>query len=268
MNRCEFGLFILSCKEWDIKGALRGGVENSFIMKPKKFFIPFLFFIATLFPSLTFNIANAQIQNGSFETGTLAGPYATLTAPDSTTINNWTVSSASIDYIGTYWTAADGSRSIDLSGAVGDAGAVQQTFTTIPGATYYITFSLAGNPDGPQGIKTVQVSANPCSGCSPQNYNFDTTGHSTTNMGWVDSTYAFTANSSSTTIAFTSLTNSGYGPAIDNVRESHTLPPPPPPPPVSVSRGTGANENIIAFAILAIFAGIFLLRRKRRFRKV
>ena len=32
--------------------------------------------------------------------------------------------------------------------------------------------------------------------------------------------------------------------------------------------GTGANENMIAFAILAIFAGIFLLRRYRRFRKV
>ena len=36
----------------------------------------------------------------------------------------------------------------------------------------------------------------------------------------------------------------------------------------AVGHGTGANENMIAFAILAIFAGIFLLKRYRRFRKV
>jgi ubiquitin len=35
----------------------------------------------------------------------------------------------------------------------------------------------------------------------------------------------------------------------------------------SSSHGTGANENMIAFAILAIFAGIFFLRRYGGFRK-
>jgi choice-of-anchor C domain-containing protein len=217
----------------------------------------FLFFLF-IFNSLYFsNLAYSQIQNGSFESGTNPGSYLTVTSPNNTTITGWNVVSADIDYIGSYWQAANGTRSIDLSGSVGSAGAIQQTFTTTAGATYYITFSLAGNPDGPQGIKTVQVSASPCSGCLPLNYNFDTTGHSTTNMGWVDQTYIFTATSTSTTITFTSLTNSGYGPAIDNVRESHTLPPP---APVS----TGANTNvIILITLIAMSVGSFLIRKTR-----
>jgi choice-of-anchor C domain-containing protein len=215
--------------------------------------ISILFILLVLFLTFFTSIAYSQIQNGSFESGTNPGSYLNVTAPDNTTITGWQVVNADIDYIGSYWQAADGSRSIDLSGNVGSAGVIQQTFTTSPGATYYITFSLAGNPDGSQGIKTVQVSANPCSGCSPENYSFDTTGHSTTNMGWVDSTYAFTANSTSTILAFTSLTDSGYGPAIDNIRESHTLPHP-------VSSGVNTKFLLIA-AILGISIGSFLINR-------
>jgi choice-of-anchor C domain-containing protein len=202
------------------------------------------------------NFAYSQIQNGSFESGTNPGSYATLTAPDSTTISNWNISSSSIDYIGTFWTAADGSRSLDLSGAVGGAGVIQQTFTTIPGATYSITFSLAGNPAGLPVIKTVQVSASPCSGCSPQNYTFDTTGSTLGTMGWVDRTYGFLATGASTTITFTSLDNTGNGPALDNVRGSYTLPPPPMP------TSTGVNLHVIlALGLLSIISGILIFKK-------
>src|SRR5258708_31625129 len=54
--------------------------------------------------------------NGSFETGTFdAQAFDTLSA-GSTAITDWTVDSGTIDWIGTYWTASNGSRSIDLNG--------------------------------------------------------------------------------------------------------------------------------------------------------
>uniref|UniRef100_A0A7C4KIK9 Choice-of-anchor C family protein n=1 Tax=Anaerolinea thermolimosa TaxID=229919 RepID=A0A7C4KIK9_9CHLR len=200
----------------------------------------------------------SAFQNGSFESGTNPGSYLTVTAPNNTTITGWSVVSADIDYIGSFWSAADGVRSIDLSGNIGSAGAIQQTFATSAGATYYITFSLAGNPSGSPTIKTVQVSASPCAGCSPQNFTFDTTGRSLASMGWVDATYSFLATGASTTITFTSLDSTGYGPAIDNVRASYT---PPPPPPIT---STGANLNVmLSLAFLSILGGIFIFRKFR-----
>ena len=58
------------------------------------------------------------IINGSFETGIAISPdpFKTLNATDSTSIAGWTVTSGSIDYIGSYWTAQDGGRSLDMNG--------------------------------------------------------------------------------------------------------------------------------------------------------
>src|SRR2546421_3026708 len=58
------------------------------------------------------------VVNGSFETGATP-PFggAFIPAPDSTSIPGWTVQSGSVDYIGSdTWQAADGSRSLDMSG--------------------------------------------------------------------------------------------------------------------------------------------------------
>ena len=96
----------------------------------------------------------APFQNGSFETGPTPGGYVTLTAGD-TQITGWTVTGNSVDYIGSYWPAADGSRSLDLSGNA--AGGVAQAFDTVAGHTYRVGFALAGNPDCAPTVKTVQV---------------------------------------------------------------------------------------------------------------
>src|SRR5258706_10464977 len=56
------------------------------------------------------------ITNGSFEDGTpSANPFDTVLAGDPA-IAPWTVDSGSIDWIGSYWPASDGLRSIDLNG--------------------------------------------------------------------------------------------------------------------------------------------------------
>ena len=164
----------------------------------------------------------APFQNGSFETGPTPGGYVTLTAGD-TQITGWTVTGDSVDYIGSYWPAADGSRSLDLSGNAG--GGVAQAFDTVAGRTYRVGFALAGNPDCAPTVKTVQVQA---TGAPSVNYLFDTTNSSLSNMGWAAQTYTFTATGPTTTLAFASQDNTGCGPALDNVAVNDITPAPVP----------------------------------------
>ena len=151
----------------------------------------------------------APFQNGSFETGPTPGGYVTLSAGD-TQITGWTVTGDSVDYIGSYWPAADGSRSLDLSGNAG--GGVAQAFDTVAGRTYRVGFALAGNPDCAPTVKTVQVQA---TGAPSVNYSFDATNSSLSSMGWAAQTYTFTATDP--TLAFASLDKTSCGPALDNV---------------------------------------------------
>ncbi|WP_375329225.1 choice-of-anchor C family protein [Microcystis sp. BLCC-F210] len=152
------------------------------------------------------------VQNGSFETANV-NPGASFIGlgAGSTAITGWTVSQGSIDYIGALWQASNGSRSLDLSGE--NAGGIKQTFNTTVGKTYRVTFDLAGNPNTSPTIKQMRISA----AGSSANFSFDITGKSTTNMGWLSKSWDFTANSTTTTLEFISLTNSFAGPALDNV---------------------------------------------------
>lgn len=162
-----------------------------------------------------FSQANATnlILNGSFEFATVnpGNSFVTLGTGD-TRITHWTVTNGSIDYIGGYWQASDGSRSIDLSGNQAGELEVSQPFNTIVGQQYLLTFDMAGNPDR-QGIKTMQVTV---AGQS-QDYAFDSTGKTKTNMGWMSQSFLFTATNINTTLKFTSLTTNAWGPALDNV---------------------------------------------------
>jgi choice-of-anchor C domain-containing protein len=160
--------------------------------------------------------------NGSFETGPAPGSFTNL-ASGSTAITGWTVSFGNIDYIGSLWVASDGSRSLDLEGSAGTCsinppncpGGIAQTFSTVAGQQYVVTFDLAGNLLNLPVIKTVSVSA---AGQS-QNFTFNTAGHNTASMGWVTDTWTFTATGSTTTLEFDTADNpaTGWGPALDNV---------------------------------------------------
>lgn len=182
--------------------------------------------VAMVFIAATPMSAKANITNGSFEDGTDPGNYLTLDG-GSPAITGWTIigSENAIDYIGTYWDASDGSRSLDLNGNPGPGG-VAQAVSTIPGVKYDVTFDMAGNPDGGLTEKWLFVAAIG-SITPPQPFGFDTTGHSTTSMGWETMQYTFVANSYSTTLQFVSMIqDSPYGPALDNVSMSQVIPAP------------------------------------------
>lgn len=158
----------------------------------------------------------AQIINGSFETGSLPNPvFSTIAGGNSTAINGWVVTGNSVDYIGSYWAAQDEDRSIDLNG--NGQGGIEQSFTTVVGQLYNISFWLAGNKDGAPVTKSVQVSA----GNANSIFTFDTTGtNPPLNMGWKNYNLQFAATGTTTTLSFKSLDATQFGASLDNVSVS------------------------------------------------
>ncbi|MCC7499361.1 MAG: choice-of-anchor C family protein [Bryobacterales bacterium] len=136
-----------------------------------------------------------------------------------TTVNNggsigpWTVGGSGVDWIGIYWQPQEGDGSVDLS-ALG-AGSVSTVLPTIAGQSYDLSFYLSGNPVTGNVIKQMQVSA----GDLNTIYNFNTSGISTSAMGWtlISATFLAAGND---TLTFTSLENNAAGPALDNVTVS------------------------------------------------
>jgi choice-of-anchor C domain-containing protein len=164
------------------------------------------------------------VTNGSFETGPSVSSsvgHTLLTAVDSTSMSSWTVSSGTIDYIGgssPYWTAANGSASLDLNGT--SQGAIQQTITTTVNQQYTLSFMMSVNPDAGSGAsRTLSYSA-VGSGTDLSGSITSSVGSSQTytNMGWTQYSFIFYASATSTVLTFTGDSGGGgYGPALDQV---------------------------------------------------
>ena len=82
------------------------------------------------------------------------------------------------------WQAAEGSKSVDLDGAEDTAGAISQTFATVINATYFVTFSMSGNPGNPavSPIKTMSVDA--AGATHAYTHSTDTSGTTFADMKW------------------------------------------------------------------------------------
>lgn len=163
------------------------------------------------------SITSAQPQNllnnGSFEAGSLRGASGALDL-GSNAIAGWSVNRGRVDYIGTFWQASQGVRSIDLDGTPGPGG-IAQSFRTVPGQTYTVRFDLAGNPDGPPRFKLMAAAV----AGNVHRFTFDVSGHSKSAMGWATYIFTFRATATISTLELYSLDAPGNwnGPAIDNV---------------------------------------------------
>lgn len=163
------------------------------------------------------------IRNGSFEEG--PGTPLFLNLPGkSTALPGWVVTGEGIDLVGAgYWRSSEGTFAVDLDGSARSRttppyvrGGIAQTFATVTGKRYRVTFDLAGNPNRGPLKKPMRVSA----AAQSAEFVFDATGKTGPNMGWVPKEWVFTAAADSTTLEFTSLTQSpatGFGAAIDRV---------------------------------------------------
>jgi len=152
------------------------------------------------------------VANGSFELGLDPGVSSDVSAPNSTTITGWTVETASVDYIGSRWTAGDGVRCLDLSGT--DAATISQMITGLtPGQHYRLAFLMAANPE----VGAITARLNASIGGASQEYSFVQSGFSTANLGWTEKTLDFTASASQHKLSFVSLNPGWAGAALDHV---------------------------------------------------
>lgn len=220
--------------------------------------------LSALLLSLVTGVAAAvPFQNGSFELGGVS-PCNTFNIPvGSTLITGWTVSAGNIDWLGSPpscgWQPSQGVASLDLVGSgAGGIGGIQQTFDTVPGGAYVLSFDLAGNYGAPPVIKPLAVTINGVT----SNLTFDTTGRSANAMGWSSQSINFVATGTSSTVNFVSdVSASGgtlnAGAALDNVRV--TL----------LGEPVAANVPLdwshwAAILAIMIASGTLMLRRRRR----
>jgi choice-of-anchor C domain-containing protein len=163
------------------------------------------------------------ITNGSFESGAdPGGSFSTLSA-GSGDLTGWNIVTGSIDYIGGYWAAQDGHRSIDLNG--NDVSAISQQLTGLtPGQQYKVSFWLSGNPDHGHipNPKTLDVFT---TFINSQSYAFNSLTNNAASMGWLENFFYFTADGTGTALLTFKSTTTGdccWGPALDNISVAAT----------------------------------------------
>jgi hypothetical protein len=114
-----------------------------------------------------------------------------------------------------YWQGSPaGDATVDLAGVV--SGSITASISGLTSGAYYnVNFWLAGNPEGGPALKTAAVTF----GGSQQTVDFDITGLSNGNMGWVYHSLLFMADSDTLFLQFADATvlngaGPGYGAVV------------------------------------------------------
>ena len=153
------------------------------------------------------------VTNGSFEEPNV-GARIVGYGPGRT-FGGWTVETGDVELIGTYWQAADGSQSVDLSGR--SAGTIYQNLATTPGEAYILRFAMAGNPACRTTVRQMSVW---WGDTRVDTLTFDTAETDEQDMGWVDYEFPVVASEDTTRLRFVSNTGGSCGPALDDVSVS------------------------------------------------
>jgi choice-of-anchor C domain-containing protein len=153
--------------------------------------------------------------NGSFEDSTLnPGSAWSVLGGGNTSIEGWTTIGGGIDYFGVFIAASDGIHSLDINN-ISSGGGIEQSFATVIGATYDVSFDMSANMFGAPAEKVMNVSA----GGSSQDFvfNYVAAGSTAADPKWETMTWSFVATSTTSTLRFTGVSGGVYGAALDNV---------------------------------------------------
>lgn len=177
-------------------------------------------FLLLLSISLMAQSALAQnlINNGSFEDGDYSGGAWETISPGDIDITSWVVGGAGVDWHNTIEMQYpnDGSLVVDLNlsgGGLSDTGTLSQSFATVSGQKYHLTFFLAG-PAGDTfpDPREVQVDV---AGIT-QSFSTPASPHDA--LVWEQMDLEFTATDVQTTVMFSSVDGTGYwGALLDSV---------------------------------------------------
>ncbi len=164
---------------------------------------------------LATGVSAVPLVNASFESPNVSASFTSYNAGD-TTLTGWIIGAAGVDHIGSYWVAQDGSQSIDLNGL--NSGTLSQSFATVIGQTYFLTFFYANNPDGLANGFPVESGTVSVDGVGNRlNQTVFHSGSTNAAMDWTRFTGSFVADSLVTTLTFTGGSTGAYGLALDNV---------------------------------------------------
>jgi len=190
-------------------------------------------------------VLSALIVNGGFEQPTpLPHVWGEEFSAGSTDIPGWTVVSGSVDVTPTSWfDPYQGAQSLDLDGS--HPGSIEQLFATTIGTTYELSFAYANNPgqlgtfDGPQ---TADVTVTDSGGMTLLSSTITHTGSTPTAMNYQIFTDTFVADTTITTLKFTSTdpSYSNNGIALDAVSVS----PAPTPTPIAIDSPTPGKLSV------------------------
>jgi hypothetical protein len=152
-----------------------------------------------------------------------SGNFTTIYAPGTFGESDaWTVTSGSIDLINNYWTSPNAYKTVDLDG--NNPGSIATTIDVPQAGIVTIDFDLAGNPDGAPTVKTMQVQLG---SATPEQFTFNKTGYSESNMGWTPESAVFDITTPGEfTLSFASEdVGSPYGAAVGAISASENTVP-------------------------------------------
>jgi choice-of-anchor C domain-containing protein len=158
--------------------------------------------------------ADPVLLNGSFENG--VPPFDSHDidiVAGSTAITGWTVIGGGVDLLEDPWDVSDGLRAVDLDRR--SPGGIEQSFATLVGDTYIVSFDLSGNPQGGSRFKPLRVSV----GGLTSDFVFDSAGQTIDALIWQAVVFSFVATNTVSTLRFESLSSSdsSFGALIDHV---------------------------------------------------
>lgn len=170
---------------------------------------------------------------GSFEVGSFAPigtgnfNFQSLRA-GATTITGWLVGGVGVDWLSTpNYGASDGLHAVDLGYYDAGAGSLAISVPTVIGATYDLTFDAAAVPGFPAYHNTGTVSAGSFTASFAPGYSLP---NDFSGQVFEAQQFSFVATSLQTTLTFAaSVSDTGYGPVIDNVSLSLSAMPVPEP---------------------------------------
>lgn len=172
--------------------------------------------VVTLLSTLLLASAHAGlIVNGSFENGNYSGhPSFMRLSPGSTDLTGWSIGDSGVDWhTGFEFTPKDGDFVIDLNlDGGGRVGTISQSFATVAGQEYVLSFHLAGPNTGFPDPRQVQVDI------AGVTQIFSQAASVTPDVVWGSKRLPFTATDTTTTLKFSSVNSSGFwGPLLDQV---------------------------------------------------